>query len=241
MIVSAHQPVYLPGIILFNKIALSDAFMFLGHAQLVRQSWHMRNRIRQGDGEVFLTVPVKTSGLFGQSIDDTAPSETFWVRKHLESIRQAYRKRPFFDAYFAPVEALLSAEWTSLGAMNKALIRHFLDVLEIATPVHDSQDWGFTGHKTGLLIEVCRAVGADGFLSNEGARVYVREDEMAAAGLNHYWQIFDHPVYEQGRPFLPNLSILDLLFNTGPAAAGIVRGCGRVEPGAPTPPQETSA
>jgi len=229
MILSAHQPVYLPGIILFNKIALSDSFMFLGHVQLVKQGWHVRNRIRQGDAELFLTIPVKTSGRLGQSIDETEIADDFWKRKHLETIRQAYRKRPYFDAYFPPLEALLSANWLSLGALNKALIRHFLRVLEIATPILESTDYAPEGHKTGLLIEITKAVGADAFLSNEGARVYVEEAEMHAAGVGHFWQIFEHPVYEQGRsPFLPNLSIIDLLFNVGPAASDIVRNCGRI-------------
>lgn len=232
MILSAHQPVYLPGIILFNKIALSDIFMFLGHAQLVKQSWHMRNRIRQANTEVFLTIPVKTSGHWGQAIDETEIADAFWKHKHLESIRQSYRKRPYFDAYFGPIEALLSAEWTHLGALNKALIRHFLNVLQIETPVCDSQAYSPRQHKTGLLIELTKAVSADAFLSNEGSRVYVQEEEMAAVGIDHFWQVFEHPLYDQGRPFMPNLSILDLLFNVGPAAADIVRSCGRLAPGA---------
>ncbi len=232
MILSAHQPVYLPGIILFNKIAISDVFMFLGHAQLVSHSWHSRNRIRQGDKELFLTVPVQTSGRFGQPIDDTRIANSHWKRKHIESIAQSYRKRPFFDAYFGPIEALLLADWPSLGTMNKALIRHLMEVLEIQTPVLESADYEPKEHKTDLLIELSKAAGADGFLSNEGSRVYVREDAMAAAGLNHYWQIFSHPTYEQGRSFMSNLSVIDLLFNSGPAAAEIVRACGHAEIGA---------
>jgi len=52
---------------------------------------------------------------------------------------------------------------------------------------------------------------------------------MRAAGLGHHWQLFEHPVYPQGRtPFMPHLSIIDLLFNVGPDAAEIVRSCGRV-------------
>ncbi|MCR6631138.1 MAG: WbqC family protein [Magnetospirillum sp.] len=231
MILSAHQPVYLPGIILFNKIALSDAFMFLGHAQVVVQSWHMRNRIRQGDNEIFLTVPIQKAGRFGQSIDETQVAADHWKRKHLQSIRQAYGKRPFFDRYFPAIEALILDAGPSLGLLDKALIRHFLEVLEIDTPIHESQDYAPTEHKTALLIEICHAVGASGFLSNEGSRVYVDEPALAEAGLQHYWQVFEHPVYDQGRPFMPNLSIIDLLFNMGPRAAEIVRSCGRVEAG----------
>jgi len=58
MLLCGHQPVYLPGIILFNKITLSDAFMFVGHVQYSRKSWQTRNTIRSENQSIYLTVPV---------------------------------------------------------------------------------------------------------------------------------------------------------------------------------------
>src|SRR5690348_5767727 len=46
MILSGHQPVYLPSILLFSKIAHSDAFMWVGHCQASPGTWHNRNQIR---------------------------------------------------------------------------------------------------------------------------------------------------------------------------------------------------
>src|SRR5512141_290320 len=104
-LLSGHQPVYLPGIILFNKIALSDAFMFVGHCQYVKKSWHSRNRIRLGDRELWLSLPVRTAGAFDQPINETFLLDGNWKRKHLGSIRQAYGKMPFFDMYFPGLQA----------------------------------------------------------------------------------------------------------------------------------------
>ena len=115
MILSGHQPVYLPGIILFNKIALSDAFMFVGHCQYTQKSWQTRNKIRLGNDEHWLSIPVKKSGRFGQAINDTEILDEHWIRKHLGSIRQAYAKRPYFDQYYPDLERLISNCERKLG------------------------------------------------------------------------------------------------------------------------------
>lgn len=245
MILSGHQPVYLPGIILFNKIALSDSFMFVGHCQFCGGSWQQRNMIASPDGRpIMLSVP--TSGHFGASIDETLIQDTIsankWRRKHCASIRLSYSKRPHFHRYFKIIEEIIRSPYKRIGFLNRALIAQCCEWLEIRASLLDS--WKFkrpcevlgtpdqpmiVGHKTDMLIQMCKATGIRSYLSNEGARAYVETPLFEAAGLKHYWQKFEHPVYPQGRPvFIPNLSIIDLLFNVGPAAAEIVRTCGSV-------------
>ena len=233
VLLSGHQPVYLPGIILFNKIALSDLFMFVGHCQYVKKSWHARNRIRLADHELWLSVPVMTAGHFDQSINQTrVVNNEIWKRKHLGSIGQAYRRAPYFQPYYAELEATLLAHHDSLGDLDVSLIRMILRWLGIQTPILDSRNYEIQGNKTDMLISMCHAAGADRYLSNEGSRVYVDERQMEEAGIIHCWQIFEHPVYTQGESFMPNLSVIDLIFNTGPAAGEIVRSSGHVVPGA---------
>jgi hypothetical protein len=231
ILLSGHQPVYLPGIILFGKIAMSDIFMFVGHCQYVKKSWHSRNRIGLSNRELWLSVPVQTAGLFNQSINDTYTANDIWKRKHLGSIRQAYCKTPFYDLYYPALESRLLSHDSNLGDLNISLIRLMLDWLRITTPILDSRDYKIEGNQTAMLVSMCQAVGATGYLSNEGSRTYVDEKQMADAGLEHYWQAFQHPIYPQSSGFIPNLSVVDLLFNVGPAARDVVLGCGKVAPG----------
>lgn len=247
LLLSGHQPVYLPGIILFNKIALSDAFMFVGHVQMSPKSWQQRNRIALNGRELMLSVPV--GGEFGQAIDDAPLIDFTWRRKHLGSIRQAYQKRPFFKTYFPDLEAIINEPFPTLGRLNRAIILKCCEWLSLSTPICDSRSSAsgedaplISGHKNDMLIEMCRAMGADAYLSNEGSRVYVDEAYMRDQGVEHYWQIFEPPTYPQGGDaFMPNLSIIDLLFNTGPEAAAIVRSCGRISQDAPAAAQEECA
>ncbi len=223
MRLSGHQPVYLPGIILFNKIALSDAFMFVGHCQYTPKSWHSHNYIKTGK----LSVPVHK----GPSINETYLCGDYWCSKHLKSIAAAYGRYPFFGDYFPGLQRYLTNGYDRLGFLNADLICWFKKRLGIDTPVHYSD--GVVGHKTDMLISMCKAVGADEYLSNEGSRDYVDEDLLAANDIKHRWQKFKDPDYGQKRLVIDGkeqpLSILDLLFSKGPEAGEIVKKAGYVD------------
>lgn len=231
MILSGHQPVYLPSLLLLNKIALSDQFMFVGHCQYSPKSWQTRNYIRGHDNKpLMLSVPVQKD--MGQAIDETKFAGDHWRRKHLRAIEMAYSKRPFFEPYYTGLANMIDLRWQggwrNLGAMNTALIRDLLLYFGIKTKTTSSEN--ITGHKTDMLISMCKATGADQYLSNEGARAYVDELAMKRAGITHRWQKFQHPVYDQGhKEFIPNLSAIDLLFNVGGEEGGkIIRSAGYV-------------
>ncbi len=225
---SAHQPVYLPSVMLFNKIALSDCFVFLSHVQFVGRSWQQRNRIRGGGGEaLFLSVPVRKKGRRFQAISETViANDEDWRRKHLASLRQAYGKRPYFDLYFPRLEAVIARPWLSLCDLDIALIGELAACLDIRTPLLDSRDLHPEGHANAMLISLCRELGADRYVSNIGSSAYIDESAFAAAGIRHLWQNFQFPRYDQGAPFLDRLSVVDLLFNVGPAARSIILAAG---------------
>lgn len=225
---SAHQPVYLPGLILFHKIALSDVFVLLPDVQFQRHSWQQRNRVRNGQEAIFLSVPVRKSGDLHRTIRQTEIADEPWRKKHLTTLKQVYGKRPFFDAYFPAIEALIERDYANLSDLNCALIRHFCAVLELEAEILDSAALDHEGESQDRLISLCHAAGADAYLSNVGAASYVDEAGFTAKGVTHYWQAFTPPQYSQGKPFIANLSIVDALFNLGPDTAALVRACGEM-------------
>jgi hypothetical protein len=210
---------------LFNKIALSDAFMFCGHCQYCPKSWHSRNFIRTG----MLSLPVHK----GPSINETEIAGEHWLKEHLRSIKLAYSKYPFFDDYFPILQNLMGCSWLSLGELNTVIIKYFLEWLEIKKEVLSSDWYEIKGHKTEMLISMCKAVGADEYLSNEGSRAYVDEELLAVNGIKHRWQKFKDPDYGQEKLIYHGkeqpLSVIDLLFSKGPEAGEIVRTAGHVD------------
>ena len=70
MIVAIHQPNYLPWLGYFYKIAKCDMFVLLDNVQYAKNSFINRNKIKTPQGELWLTVPVKSKGRFGQLIKE---------------------------------------------------------------------------------------------------------------------------------------------------------------------------
>jgi len=233
MILSGHQPCYLPGIQLFSKIVLSDAFMFVGHCQYQAKSWHSHNFIRTCK----LSVPVQQKKL-EQSINESeiAPVNN-WRRKHIKSIEYAYSKSQYFDHYFPRLKYIIEHPWTTLDALNVTLIEQILKWLDIRTKILDGRSYDITNHDdpVDMLIQMCKAVGATEYLSNNGSAAeqggYIGQreiDKMLDAGITHRWQKFDHPRYGQEEEMNGGrLSVIDLLFR-GPEARSIIEHSGSI-------------
>ena len=100
IILSAHQPVYLPWIGLFHKIAIADIFCVFDIVQYQRKDFNNRNKIKTSAGPIWLTVSVKSSGRLNSIINDIEIINDGWQKKHLKSIELNYKKTPFFEQYF---------------------------------------------------------------------------------------------------------------------------------------------
>lgn len=231
MILCTHQPNYLPGLQLLNKIAICDAFMFLDHVQFVNRSWQCRNKVYSSNEEFFLTVPIAQAKNSRPSINEALIVGDHWKKKHLKTITATYAKKPFFDQYYPDLESLINQNWQNLAQMNIAQTKQILKWLEIDKPIFLSSEENVEGHKNDMLISACKAVGATGMCSNVGSRAYVDEKQLSEAGIKHYWQEFNHPEYDQhvaGKEFKSHLSVIDLMFNMGPQSSEIVLNSGRI-------------
>lgn len=237
MICTGHQPNYLPYPGFFHKIAQADCFVIVDTTQFVKRGpfgWIHRNRIRTDDGWAWLSVPVLTKGKFTQSILDTRiDAQRDWARKHWRALEWNYRRAPYFDRAAEFFRAAYERPWTSLAALNEHLIRGVLDLLGIRVRVERASDLGVTGRATDLVVDLCRKVGADTYVSGVHGRDYLDEGAFAAAGIGLRYQSYASPAYPQchAGPFVPDLSIVDLVFNCGPGGLDVLLG---KRSGAPT-------
>jgi len=200
--------------------------------QFARKDFQNRNYIRNQEGKLLLTIPVLSKNRFDQPINqvEIIPSMP-WARKHWRSIYLFYKNAPFFENYADELRAVYEKEWVKLSDLTVQLIRLMLKWLDIDVPVSLSSELRISEKKTQMLIEMCRKVGADTYISGQGARGYVDPQLLRDAGIHHYLCCFEHPIYPQfhGR-FIPNLSALDLLFNCGDEAKEILRRCIKASP-----------
>ena len=137
MIISAHQPQYIPWLGYFDKIARSDAFVFLDNVQYKAREFQNRNKIRTKDGWLWLSVPVVSKGRGRQIISDVRIDNEFsWPKEHLMSLKAFYSRTKYFDRYFPFFEDLYGKAWDKLVDLNVEIVKYLLKELFIYTPVY---------------------------------------------------------------------------------------------------------
>lgn len=218
MILTAQQPAYLPWLGLFHKIALSDVYVSLDSVQFEKNSFSNRNKIKTANGPVWLTVPVSLKGHTGNTIRETEiDNSKNWQKKHFTSIYLNYKKAPFFNKYADFFEdTYIKKEWHVISELNDYMLRWFLEQLGIKIQFHQSSKLNLKGHKTELVLNMCKKLGAEIYLFGILGKDYVKEEEFIRENIRIWFQDYEHPVYPQlYGDFLSNMSIIDLLFNCG--------------------------
>lgn len=232
VIISVHQPHYLPWLGYFDKIDRSDVFVILDKVQYKKREFQNRNRVKTAGGVKWLTAPVVTRGRYLQTTGEVEiDNSEDWRASHLRTLELNYRRAPHFDPLYGALAELLNRnEWRLLAELNTAMLRFFMEELGIGTPIRFESELGAPGEKTERIVNICRALGADAYLSGAGGRDYLDEAAFADAGLRLTYQDYEHPEYPQLHgAFEPYMAAVDLMFNAGAASLDIIRSGRRSE------------
>jgi len=224
MIVAIHQPQYLPWLGYFYKMNQADVFCFLDNVQYKKNEWQNRNRIKTSQGWQWVSVPVHYR--FPMNIIEVAVATTDpWRRAHLQSLISSYGKAPFFNNFVALFQDLYYKDWNLLCELNIATIAALKLALGITTETIRASQLNLSEEPTQRLIDICRALGADTYLSGPDGANYMDLERFRASGIKVVFSQFRHPVYPQCfGPFIANLSAVDLLFNCGPRSLDYIKG-----------------
>jgi hypothetical protein len=218
MIVSINQPAFFPWLGYFHRIAISDLHIVLDHVQFEKNSNVNRNKIRAREEAKWLTVPVITKGKFGDLAINKLEiaNQEKWRRKITETIKQFYKKAPYFNDYFPFIEETLSREWEFLNDLMKHTNTYFLNKLAISTPLIYSSEINIEGTKGDFILNLCKKYGATEYISGPFGRDYLDKTQFSDNNLKLTFHDYDHPTYTQTQTgFISHLSIIDLLFNHG--------------------------
>jgi len=225
MILGMHQPNYLPWLGFFYKMLKSDVFILIDNCQYVSSSYTNRTRIKCEKGAEWMTIPVYTKGHRFQAIRDVrivSPVKCFAGQQ--ATLQSRYGgKLEWPDEYWPRLQGVYGRGFEKLCDLNVAFIKEICSILEIKTKIHLASEFPCGGTQTVRLVELCKAVNVDTYLSGFGARKFQDEGLFRAEGVELRYSDFVHPCYEQRfGSFVEGLSIVDLLFNCGPAAREIL-------------------
>lgn len=220
MICSIHQPHFFPWLGYFNKVMNSNVFVWLHSVQYRKNYFQNRTRIKNNkDQPEWLTLPVHAH--LGMAIDEILIGNPNWRTTIEKTILQNYQKTPFFNLCWPSIYGALESASELLEDVNYLTFKSILELMEVnnvqITKVNDLAIQ--ETDPTLRLVKICELLGAKTYIAGKGGREYMKLDCFNSAGIKVIWQNFipEKVVYQQqGRIFIPGLSVIDCLFNVGP-------------------------
>lgn len=194
-----HQA-YFGSIAQFAALTQADTVLFEEADNYQKQTYRARQYIYGANGKLLLNIPIKHSKekQGHQAYKSVKIENEFaWQTNHWRSLESAYRSSPFFEFYEDVFRPLYHEEQIYLLEFNQACFQKICEALELQKTIE----------KTTTYTEGPKAENLTDFRNLINAK---REPSFA---FDSYPQVFQE---KQG--FIPNLSILDLLFNLGPEA-----------------------
>lgn len=210
----------------FFKIECSDSFVFLDDVQIElasQQAYVNRVKTYAGSRVDWLTCPISRSESGSKQIKEVVfNSHRHWRKKMKKTLYFGYKKSPYFEETYLFVERLLDFETENLAEYNIHHIMALCEWLGIhATFARSSELAVECAGRSSRLVEICRLLGANRYLSGKGGMKYHETEAFAELGIEIVELKFVHPTYPQSQgEFCPGLSIVDALFNCGKEATG---------------------
>jgi len=224
MILSAHQPAYLPWLGYFHKIMISDIFVILDDVQFEKNSFINRNKIKTNQEPIWLTVPLLMKQHTAKTIKEMETNaHENWGEKHWKSLSMNYRKAPYFQQYAAFFEETYCRSWPIFMDLIDHFNRFWFEILDIKTKIIKQSDLGIKSAKQDLILDLCAAVKADQYVSGALGKDYLEATKFQEKAIQLYFQSYNINNYDQlYGEFLPYLSMPDLLFNVSRERIGDV-------------------
>ncbi len=188
------HPTYFPSIAHYVVFAKSEQLVFEMEDNFQKQTYRNRTYVYGANGKLMFNVPVRhNKEIKNQKYKDIEiANETPWQRLHWKSLESAYRTSPYFEYYEDELRPLFEKRYTFLMDLNIDTIQLVNECLQ-------------------LEIETAKTMTYEPIVSNMNdfrkLAVVKKEPDY---GFEKYTQVFDAK-----HDFIPNLSILDLLFNEG--------------------------
>ena len=219
--VAILQSSYIPWKGYFDMINMVDEFILYDDMQYTTRDWRNRNKIKTPTGTAWLTIPVRHDSR-DQSINESVILDNKWAVKHWRTIAQTYAKSPFFKVYKDELENIyMSPISDHLSLVNHRFIQFVCKQLDINAKISWSSDYVLVPGKSERLVQLVLDAGGAEYLSGPAGQDYIFPSVFEEAGVKLEWMNYGgYPEYPQlgPAPFEHGVTVLDLLFNTGPAA-----------------------
>jgi len=187
---------YFGNIEYFRQLVRAENPVIETKEHFIKQTVRTRCEILSPNGIQQLNIPVFRKNGSKTLMDEIELSnETDWRKIHWRSIKTAYSSSPFFEHYGIEVQELIEQKENNLIRFNTKILQRIIEWLELPVQIQFSKEY-------------CEPLNIIDFRQNEFKNV---------VNQNPYKQVFTLE-----KEFIPNLSILDLIFCEGPMSRNFI-------------------
>jgi hypothetical protein len=221
--VGIMQPYVFPYLGYFQLVHAVDHFVFYDDVQYTRSGWINRNRIKTNGKPLLFSMPVTGCKNLPMIKDVTCIASSEWQAKFLRTLWHSYSRAPFYKPVSQLVQTVLSGAngqpISNLAVCSVTEVMNYLG-LGAATHFHLSSEVfpkDGTLRQAGRFIDIMRRLDAHNYVNLPGGIGLYKFETFAVEGVNLMFIMNQSADYNQaGAPFLPNLSILDVLMHNSP-------------------------
>jgi len=198
---------YLGPVQYFSKFLLFDEIWLETHENYSKQTYRNRCNIYSANGKLALTIPVLKGDDHKTLITDLRIDyNKNWQKLHWKGIESAYRSSPFFEFYIDELSGFYSKKFVFLFDFNMEILKTVLHILDVNPEIKFTDKF---------------YLPAESFIKDMRSTITPKRSIRSDKSFQpvQYKQVF-----EEKYGFIPNLSIIDLIFNMGPDSMSVLRG-----------------
>lgn len=218
MKIAIMQPYAFPYLGYFQLINAVDKFIVFDDVNYINKGWINRNNILLNNAPHLFTIPLIKASQNKLIKEIEMQAREAWAVKLTSTIEQAYKKAPFFDEIFSPIQNLLDFECKSIAHFNLNAITEISNLLDIQTDIEPSSSIYNNTQLKGeeRILDICLQEKANTYVNPIGGLgLYPQEKFDAKAIQLDFIQMnsIDYKQFNSGH--VPNLSIIDVLMFNG--------------------------
>ena len=221
VVLASHQPDFFPWMGYFYKIFRSKIFVFSDNVQYSKSARHNYNDILTANGPQRFTLPIHYHCVDIDKMEIAADERV--AEKMMKTLKFAYGKAKHFDEVYPVMEELLGRAPTakSLADFNYMCIFDFchrFGMFDDGTEreFYRSSWLNLKERRDARIIEMCKLLHADRYISGSGAKDYHIEEDYRNNGIDLVYSDYEPVVYNQvGGQQVINLSVIDYVMNCG--------------------------
>lgn len=211
------QPYFLPYIGYFQLIAAADVFIVYDNIKYTKKGWINRNRLLLNGADAWFTLPLKQAS-DACLVDQRELSASFEPEKLLRQFKGAYAHAPYFTPTFTLLEDIVGhADRQLFGYLHHSIVA-LCDYLGIRTPIRIASaiDIDHTLKGQDKVLALCRALGASTYINSIGGTALYDHAAFRAQDIElRFIRALPCEYPQFGAPFVPWLSLIDMLMFTG--------------------------